>query len=371
MPTILYYDRSGNVVGWGPDTSNALGPTGRPKDYLHKSEGFMLPGKTSCVTLSDEKSPPLPLGKSRTDVITDFLSNLRQAILDRLQSLGVIVDSHMISYTIATPALFNDTERAAVRAAATKAGYLCCPTHGTRFVIIKYSQATLLSLRSIGTLSPKHQHEGLMLYCGPAIVELSSYRMLKDSLLATEYSRAHGAACGFMLVEEYFLSHVRRRIGRIEFLQGTKVAFEVEERCMKDFSNRIKLDFNDDGRSWAIGLELEESLPIAGIEAGYMTFTNNDILSCFKPTLKRIRGMIRTQLGEIREWGNLEYKVNRPSPCLYSIQITFNSDMRSYYPNSVPCHSNWLCVALALLALCTSYRNFESYNRPWKADMKS
>src|SRR5277367_3408582 len=52
--------------------------------------------------------------------------------------------------------------------------------------------------------------------------------------------------------------------------------------CLADF-NRIRSDFKNNGQTWAIDIGLEESYSLTWIEEGYMTFTNEEILSCFEP----------------------------------------------------------------------------------------
>jgi len=49
-----------------------------------------------------------------------------------------------------------------------------------------------------------------------------------------------------------------------------------------DFENRIKADFRNNNQKWAVDVGIEAEFPEAGIEEGYMTFTNEEILQCFR-----------------------------------------------------------------------------------------
>jgi len=63
-----------------------------------------------------------------------------------------------------------------------------------------------------------------------------------------------------------------------------------------DFENRIKADFRNNLQKWAVDVGIETDFPEAGIEEGYMTFTNDEILLCFEPVVNRILEMIQNQI---------------------------------------------------------------------------
>jgi hypothetical protein len=63
-----------------------------------------------------------------------------------------------------------------------------------------------------------------------------------------------------------------------------------------DFENRIKADFRNNNQKWAVDVGIEAEFPEAGIEEGYMTFTNEEILQCFEPVVNRILELVRNQI---------------------------------------------------------------------------
>ena len=70
----------------------------------------------------------------------------------------------------------------------------------------------------------------------------------------------------------------------------------VYAKCIIDFENRIKTGFRNNGQKWAVDVGIETEFPEAGIEEGYMTFTNEEILCCFKPVVDRILELINNQI---------------------------------------------------------------------------
>jgi hypothetical protein len=72
---------------------------------------------------------------------------------------------------------------------------------------------------------------------------------------------------------------------------SSKTAGRVYAKCIMDFENRIKADFRNNGQKWAVDVGIEAEFPEAGIEEGYMTFTNEEILQCFEPVVKQNFGV--------------------------------------------------------------------------------
>lgn len=78
--------------------------------------------------------------------------------------------------------------------------------------------------------------------------------------------------------------------------EGSKTASRVYAKCIMDFHARIREDFRNNGQKWAVDVGIEAEFPEAGIEEGYMVFTNEDILSCFQPVIDRIVELVRNQI---------------------------------------------------------------------------
>lgn len=97
---------------------------------------------------------------------------------------------------------------------------------------------------------------------------------------------------------------------------GSRTAGKVYAKCIMDFENRIKADFRNNGQKWAVDVGIEADFPEAGIEEGYMTFTNEEILQCFEPVVNRILELVRNQIIAIQAQ-NRSLQASTPSYSLF------------------------------------------------------
>jgi hypothetical protein len=97
-----------------------------------------------------------------------------------------------------------------------------------------------------------------------------------------------------------FSNIIRAKIRRMKLPNDSKIAGLVYWKCFKDFENRIKYDFRNNGQKWAVNVGVEAEFPDADLEEGYMTFTNEAIFQCFEPIVNRILELIRDQVVAIR-----------------------------------------------------------------------
>ena len=70
-----------------------------------------------------------------------------------------------------------------------------------------------------------------------------------------------------------------------------------------DFENRIKNDFRNNGKKWAIDIGTEAEFPEADIEEGYMDWTNKEILQCFEPVINSILELTQNQITAVQAMG--------------------------------------------------------------------
>ncbi|EFX02384.1 hsp70 family protein [Grosmannia clavigera kw1407] len=276
IPTVLYYDQYQKVVGWGPDIADALAPTGYPKAGVQKVEWFKLQLMLSGNTYIDPINlPPLPPGKSEIDVAADYLFKLRQAMRSALQkTLG----------------------EAATRAAAIQAGFLR-DENDNRLTLVSEPEAAALFCSKTGLLNLKVHDAVLIVDCGGGTVDLIAYEVEEENpFTVAECTAGSGDSCGSTALNRNFSNILRTKIRKMKLPDGSKMAGRVYAKCIMDFENRIKADFRNNGQKWAVDVGIEAEFPEAGIEEGYMTFTNEEILQCFEPVVNRILELVRNQI---------------------------------------------------------------------------
>ncbi|KAB2577709.1 Heat shock protein Hsp70 [Lasiodiplodia theobromae] len=300
IPTVLYYDQYQKVVGWGPDIADALAPTGYPKPGVQKVEWFKLQLMLSGNTYIDPINlPPLPPGKSEIDVAADYLFHLRQAMRNQLQkTLGEVFnrEERNIRYYLTVPAIWNDAGKAATRAAAIQAGFLR-DENDNRLTLITEPEAAAMFCSKTGLLNLKVHDAVLIVDCGGGTVDLIAYEVEEEQPFSVaECTAGSGDSCGSTALNRNFSNILRAKIRKMKLPDGSKTAGKVYAKCIMDFENRIKADFRNNGQKWAVDVGIEAEFPEAGIEEGYMTFTNEEILQCFEPVVNRILELVRNQI---------------------------------------------------------------------------
>ncbi|KAI5464060.1 hypothetical protein BGZ63DRAFT_351386 [Mariannaea sp. PMI_226] len=300
IPTVLYYDQYQKVVGWGPDIADALAPTGYPKPGVQKVEWFKLQLMLSGNTYIDPINlPPLPPGKSEIDVAADYLFKLRQAMRTALQkTLGDVFnrEERNIRYYLTVPAIWNDAGKAATRSAAIQAGFLR-DENDNRLTLISEPEAAALFCSKTGLLNLKVHDAVLIVDCGGGTVDLIAYEVEEENpFTVAECTAGSGDSCGSTALNRNFSNILRTKIRKMKLPDGSKTAGRVYAKCIMDFENRIKADFRNNGQKWAVDVGIEAEFPEAGIEEGYMTFTNEEILQCFEPVVNRILELVRNQI---------------------------------------------------------------------------
>ncbi|PGH07169.1 hypothetical protein GX51_01956 [Blastomyces parvus] len=300
IPTVLYYDQYQKVVGWGPDIADALAPTGYPKQGVQKVEWFKLQLMLSGNTYIDPINlPPLPPGKSEIDVAADYLMKLRGAMRNQLQkTLGEVFnrEERNIRYFLTVPAIWNDAGKAATRAAAIAAGFLR-DENDNRLTLITEPEAAAMFCAKAGLLSLKIHDAILIVDCGGGTVDLIAYEVEEETpFTVAECTAGSGDSCGSTALNRNFSNILRAKIRKMKLPDGSRTAGRVYAKCIMDFENRIKADFRNNGQKWAVDVGIEADFPEAGIEEGYMTFTNEEILQCFEPVVNRILELVRNQI---------------------------------------------------------------------------
>ncbi|KAF5653886.1 hypothetical protein F25303_1918 [Fusarium sp. NRRL 25303] len=110
---------------------------------------------------------------------------------------------------------------------------------------------------------------------------------------------------GPTLIAQRFAEMVRTKIKHMRLPDGSRIARRVYGRCIDDFEDRILPDFRNNGQEWDVDVAIETEFPDAGIKNGFMTYTNDEILSCFQPVMDRIMAMMAHAIGDVFKTGNV------------------------------------------------------------------
>ena len=243
--------------------------------------------------------PALPPGKTEIDVAADYLFHLRLAIRSQLQkTLGEVFEreEQNIRYYLTVPAIWDDAAKGSTRAAAIKAGYLR-DQNDNRLTLITEPEAAAMFCAKTGLLNLKIHDAILIIDCGGGTVDLIAYEVEEEQPFSVaECTAGSGDSCGSMALNHNFSNILRAKIRKMKLGEGSRTAGRVYAKCIMDFESRIKADFRNDGQKWAVDVGIDAEFPEAGIEDGYMIFSNEEILQCFEPVINRILELVRNQI---------------------------------------------------------------------------
>ncbi|KAF4471807.1 hypothetical protein FAGAP_13542 [Fusarium agapanthi] len=303
VPTVIYYDQYNKVVGWGHDIANALGPTGHPKPGVQKVEGLPL-----LLTQEADESIPLPgvpPGLSAVDISADFLYEVRRVLCTQLKlCLGskFSENEQRIHWIFTSSEFWADKDKMLWRRALQRAGYLR-DENDTRLSFVGEAEASIHHAILRYSLSREPTDPFIFAYFGKDTVHMSSCVLLQASPFFASWLML-SKNLGPTLIAQSFAKIVRTKIGRMGLSNGSIIARKVYAKCVSDFDKRIIPDFRNNGQEWDIDVAIE-TIPEAGIKDGYMTYTNDEILSCFQPVMDGITAMMAYIIGDVLKSSNV------------------------------------------------------------------
>ncbi|KAI3588058.1 hypothetical protein IWW34DRAFT_798022 [Fusarium oxysporum f. sp. albedinis] len=304
VPTVLYYDQYNKLVGWGHDIANALGPTGYPKPGVQKVAGlplFLIQETEESIPL-----PGIPPGLNAVDISADFLYEVRRALRTQLQQrIGskFLENEQRIHWIVTTPEIWADKDKTLWKRVLQRAGYLR-DENDTRLSFVSEAEASIHHAILTYSLTQETKDIFIFVSCGEKIVYVSAYRLLQASPFFISRLMSN-KNLGPTLISQKFAEIVRTKIDRMRLPDGSKTARKVYAKCIGDFERRIMIEFRNSGQEWNIDVAIETEFSEAGIKEGYMTFTNDEILSCFQPVTDGITAMMAYTMGEVFKTGNI------------------------------------------------------------------
>jgi hypothetical protein len=175
--SVVYYDNTSRLVGWGPDIADALAPIGYPKPGVRKVEWFK-----ACIFQKHytedlvSRLPPAPDSKTFVDVAADYLAEIKR-IVDA--SLPIKLREAFIHHSYETAFYFTvpeTPELADFKEAVHRAGMdvgLQTPINP----FVSRHRAALIHCENHGQLTLSRDKVLVVACCGGGYVSLSSYKV--------------------------------------------------------------------------------------------------------------------------------------------------------------------------------------------------
>ncbi|CAJ0551398.1 Ff.00g113280.m01.CDS01 [Fusarium sp. VM40] len=306
VPTILYYDKYDKLVGWGHDVAHALDYRGYQKPGIQKVECFPLHLITQPNVVDHSTLPPLPSGLDYSDVSADFLCAIRSAVHLAIQKrLGLTFDQDDVSYhwNFTVPGIMAEDNKEILRRVIARAGF---PQEemDEHLSFISHCEATMHREIVEGRVNLDPKSSFIFVACGKTAVELSGYELVQISPLAISKLRAGSIhACGSISIQRNFYKLLCDKVRFMKLRGNYRLTAKAYARCILDFTKRIMMTFCNDGFRWAVDVGIAKDFCVAGFEEGFMVFTNDEILSCFRPVTDIIVEMICEEIREVSKTG--------------------------------------------------------------------
>ncbi|KAF5674405.1 hypothetical protein FCIRC_7796 [Fusarium circinatum] len=303
VPTVIYYDLYNKVVGWGHDIANAIGPTGHLKSGVQKVERlplFLVQETEEYIPL-----PGIPPGLNAVDVSADFLYEIRRTLGTQLQQrigLKFLENEQRIHWILTSSEMWADKDKTLWKRALQRAGYLRDESD-TRLSFVSEAEASIHDAILRYSLSQETQSPFIFANFGKRKVYMSACILLKTSpVFASQLMSSENL--GPALIAQNFAEIARTRVRRMQIPASPRLSNKVYTKCISDFDERIMPEFRNNGQEWDIDVAIETEFPEAGIKGGYMTYTNDEILSCFQPVMDGMTAMMAYTIREVLKSSN-------------------------------------------------------------------
>ena len=219
VPSCIMYEQQGSepakVVAWGLEAKNRSGGPG-----LVKCEWFklLLSPESLRSGVVDPRLPPLPLGKTPVDVISDYLRCLwaygKGKITDEI---GSVVDLDSADVLLTVPAAWDAAGCALMREAAISASLVQSARGGDknwrdRLKIITEPEAAAIHTSSLANFHHLRPPQAFVVCdAGGGTVDCAGYKLMGDlaSLNMAEISVRAGTTSGGLFVDLLFEELVR------------------------------------------------------------------------------------------------------------------------------------------------------------------
>ncbi|KAJ2917954.1 hypothetical protein MD484_g2428, partial [Candolleomyces efflorescens] len=302
IPTILYYDKRGNVTAAGAEAAReGIYEIAKDEGWI-KSEWFKMHIRSGRATKSDanitDKLPPLPPSKSVIQVLSDFMRYLFKCAKDYIQDthangrdLWESVETD-IDYVISHPNGWEGYQQAQMREAAVMAGLISDTENDKerKLTFLTEGEASLHHAIRNGLPSGALENgEGVVIVdAGGGTVDVSAYRKQLDSG-RDRFEEIAVPQCHFF--GSVFVT-IHAKVFMSGLLEESDFLDDIEH-IVQRFDDTTKLRFWSDKDPQYIRFggnrDNDESV---GIKYGQLKLSGAHVASFFEPSVRCIKNAV-------------------------------------------------------------------------------
>ncbi|KAK9464255.1 hypothetical protein V1512DRAFT_268758 [Lipomyces arxii] len=317
IPSVVWYDADGKVIGWGKDTAFAEASAKAYKRDESERRSFeasyyKLLLENWDPTYEDfRRSIRLPPNKTALDVASDFLTEVRKVTEKELiRTFGEPRFKKLqreARYFLTVPAVWSDVAKSATRQAAVNAGFVDSMDNPKLSLIVEPEAAAIFCAKR-DVYHFETNDVFLVVDCGGGTVDLIAYEVedsTPSSFLVKEFTTGTGAVCGSVLVDTHFNDLVKAKVQYLLKMNiiDNKMAANIRRRCRKEFPN-IKHNFkNDPNIDFTVETGVAASHEGLNLFDGDMTFTPEEILMAFQSSVSQVVSLVHDQIRQVQDKG--------------------------------------------------------------------
>ncbi|KAK9464253.1 hypothetical protein V1512DRAFT_213685 [Lipomyces arxii] len=314
IPSVVWYDAGGKVIGWGMDTAVAEALAKRFKQDESERRPFeakhfkLLLENWDPIHKELRRSIELPPNKTALDVASDFLTEVRKVTEKELiRTFGEPRFEKLqreARYFLTVPAVWSDAAKSATRQAAVNAGFVDSMDN-PKLSLIAEPEAAAIFCAKRDVYNFETNDVFLVVDCGGGTVDLIAYEVedsAPSSFSVKEFTTGTGAACGSVLVDRDFNDLVEAKVEQLlsRNIIDNKMAANIRRRCRKEFPN-IKHNFkNDPNIDFTVETGVAASHEVLSLFDGDMTFTPQDVFHSFENSVNQVVDLVQAQIKQVQ-----------------------------------------------------------------------
>ncbi|KAH9485825.1 Heat shock 70 kDa protein 12A [Psilocybe cubensis] len=302
IPTVIQYDKQGRVQAVGAEAlQETVEEIAEEEEWPPRTEWFKLHlrPKTKSASHVTQTIPPLPEGKTATEVFADFLRYLYQCArtyIEETHANGVDLWRNLESRTdfvLTHPNGWEGAQQSLMRRAAVLAGLIPdSPAGQRRLSFVTEGEASLHFCISSGlTTEAIKQGKGILIVdAGGGTIDISAYKQASQDIKSFEEMAA--PQCHFqgsIFVTNNAKSYLEK------FLKGSRFVNDIPY-ITKVFDKTTKLRFRnaEDAQFIKFG-GIRDKDPALNIRSGQLKLLGTDVAAFFEPSVECIANSIEQQ----------------------------------------------------------------------------
>ncbi|KAF5315547.1 hypothetical protein D9611_004835 [Ephemerocybe angulata] len=306
IPTIIYYDRAGNVCAVGAEAlTEGIFELAEEEEWV-KAEWFKMhirPKNESNSSDITSRIPPLPPNKTVIQVLADFLVYLYKCARNYIQEthangkdLWESVEKD-IDFVISHPNGWEGYQQTQMREAVVLAGFIPDNEAGHKRVsFVTEGEASLhFSIRNGLPTGAMEKGDGVVIVdAGGGTIDISTYsRQLKPVGKGEEnFEEIAAPQCHFY--GSVFVS-IHARLALTELLEDSDYIEDLDH-IVRSFDKTTKIRFSDDKQAQYIKFgSTRDNDANCGIRFGQLKLSGEQVGGFFEPSIKCIVDAIKDQ----------------------------------------------------------------------------